>query len=150
MPTRYVHTRTPISQQHPVAGLWSSAHMLLHMRWRVRAWLTSMFPCLLHTRTHAHTHTHTHTSPVVASLGLSIALCLTAYPSSPHTQYTPPHWMADQRTRPVNQVTLHLVGIGAAASIIKFQSDRHLLSFEQLMIIFFYNQLICYFTADAW
>ncbi|KAI3358467.1 hypothetical protein L3Q82_014894, partial [Scortum barcoo] len=44
------------------------------------------------------------------------------YPQNAYAyQYTPPHWTADQRTRPVNQVTLHLVGTGLDIGIIKFQ-----------------------------
>ncbi len=110
----YAHICTLISQQHPMQGLLGPAHMLLHMRWRVR------LDCV-----HLFLPPTPHSTPPVSSVFVCCPL-FDWWPLFPHTQYTPPYWMADQKTRPVNQVTLHLVRIGDVSLICVSKQNKSL------------------------
>lgn len=56
MPTRYIciYTHKPISQQHPMQGLRGTAHMLLHMRWRIQPGLDPPVSAFLTLNTHSY------------------------------------------------------------------------------------------------
>lgn len=63
----HTHTQplTPISQQHPVQGLPGTAHMLLHMRWRVQPGLDPPVPA-------QHCTAHI---PLAVEVGLGFFYC---------------------------------------------------------------------------
>lgn len=100
----HAHKHTPTHhQQYPTQGLpGTGTYSPTHMRWRALPALgppATAFPTL-----------HTPHLFCRSKSGFFCCPLLDSWPLSPNTQHIPPAWTVDQRTPPVNQVTLHSLG----------------------------------------
>lgn len=106
----HTHPHTPISQQHPVQGLPGTAHMLLHVRWRVQPGLEPPVP----------TYPALHTPPSLWKRLVwvfSVAPCLTADPSPQHAVHSTSLDSGPEDTA-CQSGDLHLVGLWVDISVI--------------------------------